>query len=192
MGSTPMNSGVLFEVADVTFNWWFCWPMCMFLVATGAFAAIGYALCESLPHEARRFLQRVCLGAGLLGAGLLLVLVGLITGLDWMSFHRLQFQREHGDLKVVEGEFTVGRLAGYRSESGSGNYTNQLDPFTTFKITGSSHQQHEFAWKLTRGKSFTDASRRIRRGDRLRVKFVPEPAKQVQRALCIEKLSPTR
>jgi len=186
MDANPGTSEVLFDIADVSFNWWFCWPAYIFILAIAAFIAIGYALCETLEKNARWILQRGAFVWGATLTGLLMVLVVLITGLDWLAFHKQQVQRQRGNLQSVEGDFMVGKPVAPPEYGSSGPAD---EPMVTFIVKSSDNQKHEFVWMLTRGKSFKEGLARMGKRDRLRVKFVPTSRTKVQRALVIEKVS---
>jgi hypothetical protein len=192
MGANQMSSEVVFDIAEVWFNWWHWWPFSILLLGIVALATVGYAVCESLPDPARRFLQRVALIAGSLWGAALLALVGLMTFIEFLSFRRLQIQRAHAELTVVEGELEIG----------IDDYARNTEPYVgsgrreprSFKVVDSHNQKHAFVWKLGGGVSLGDVFERSRR-DRLRVRFVPDPRHahnkhRVERALTIERLAP--
>jgi len=191
MSENQISSEVVFDIAEVWFDWWHWWPFSILLLGIVAFATIGYAVCESLPAQHRKLAQRAALIAGSLWAAALLALVGLMTFIDFAGFQRLQHQRAHAELMVVEGQL-MGIPYVPRSSSGSGEHG--VGEPTTFEVVDSHNQKHVFSWKLGGGISFEDVVEQSHR-NRLRVKFDPDPRqapakRRVERALVIERLAP--
>ena len=184
--TTTMEAEVLFDISTASYPWWFCWPFLLIaLTAVGGFATVGYALSDSLPSDARWFLQNLCFYAGCLAAGLVLAAVGLFMALDLIVQRKMRLQRQQATLTVVEGDFAVGRVP--RRLAGDGGGGGPVEPYT-FKIIESNKKACEFNWQLARGHSMTTLAPPHRPGYQLRVSFVPNPKRQVQCALLIERI----
>src|SRR5690349_17450525 len=103
MNSDSPNSTVLFDIAQVPYDWWFTWPIYIPLLAIAGFVGIAYAAAESLPERDSKPWQRVLVYLGGSAFGFLLLCCGLITWADWRWYRHLQSYSTQSNLRVVEG-----------------------------------------------------------------------------------------
>jgi hypothetical protein len=192
MVANQMNSEVVFDIADVWFNWWHWWPFSILMLGIVALTTVCYAVFESLPDQPRKCLQRAALLIGALGAAAVLSVAGLFTINEWLSFRTLLQQRQHAELKMVEGELVP--IIRYITGNWSPNEAGGRGDPTSFKIVDADNKEHAFAWRLGGGVSLEDVLEQDRR-NRLRVQFVPNLTQahnkyRVEKALTIERLVP--
>jgi hypothetical protein len=184
MKRIPPTSEVLFDIAQVSYDWWFTWPIYIPLLVIAGFLGFAYAAAETLPYKDSKPWQRVlvCLGAS--AFGFILLCCGIITWADWRSYRYLQSYSTHSSLQVVEGDYVPGK------PTGNPDYGVADEPLSTFLVKTDDGTQTEFHWKMTRRHTLESVG-----GPplRMRVMFIPKQSKHmIQRAVLIERLPPPR
>ncbi|MGI8978610.1 MAG: hypothetical protein ACR2FY_05260 [Pirellulaceae bacterium] len=162
---SEMQQTVLFDIADASFRWWYCWPAAILLLSL-IFPLWAYlGLEDSLTRKQRRNATFAWGGIGAAIILLWLLFVGPPTLGEYLRFRRLRIDRGSDRLVEIEGVFVGGNSA--HSELGGGG------GLTTFDVRDNQGVRHKFTTRLTESIRFSDLQPFVKPGARLRVSYVP-------------------
>jgi hypothetical protein len=171
-----MQQSVLFDIAEVSFAWWYCWPAAMLLLALIFPLLAHLILGEKLQGKQRRNFNLKCGGVAAAIMVMWLLFVGPATFGEYLHYRQMRADRGSDRLVEIEGAFVEGNYA--QGELGGSS-------LSTFFVRDDKGVRQMFTARLTESIDLSDVRPMVSRLDRFRVSYVPRSDGRPNNALRI-------